>query len=175
MKVIIIASQNPVKTRAALNGFQRMFPHQAFELQSAPAASGVSAQPRSDSETLQGACNRALAAAQAYPQADYWVGIEGGVEDCGEQMTAFAWVAVMDRQQTGQGRTGAFFLPPAIAALIRQGKELGDADDIVFGQSNSKQKNGAIGLLTGNVIDRQALYEQAVILALLPFKNPTLY
>jgi non-canonical (house-cleaning) NTP pyrophosphatase len=75
----------------------------------------------------------------------------------------------------GKGRTGTFFLPPAVAALIQQGKELGEADDIVFAQSNSKQKNGAIGILTGDVIDRAALYEPAVIMALLPFKNPELY
>lgn len=175
MKVIVVASQNPVKARAALNGFRRMFPGDEFTLQTVPAPSGVSAQPCSDAETLQGACNRAQAAAQVRPEADFWVGIEGGVEPQGEQMTAFAWIAVQDGQQTGRGRTGTFFLPPAVAALIRQGKELGEADDIVFGQSNSKQKNGAIGLLTGDVIDREALYEQAVILALLPFKNPALY
>jgi non-canonical (house-cleaning) NTP pyrophosphatase len=49
------------------------------------------------------------------------------------------------------------------------------ADDIVFSCSNSKQDNGAVGLLTDNVIDRAQLYEQAVILALIPFKNERLY
>jgi len=59
--------------------------------------------------------------------------------------------------------------------LIRQGKELGEADDIVFGRSNSKQENGAVGLLTDNAIDRAQLYEHAMILALIPFKNEALY
>jgi non-canonical (house-cleaning) NTP pyrophosphatase len=68
-----------------------------------------------------------------------------------------------------------FFLPPEIAQLIRQGKELGEADDIVFGRQDSKRKNGAVGLLTGNVIDRLELYEGAVVLALAPFKNPELF
>jgi inosine/xanthosine triphosphatase len=31
-------------------------------------------------------------------------------------------------------------LPPKIVELLQQGMELGDADDIVFGQTNSKQK-----------------------------------
>ena len=75
----------------------------------------------------------------------------------------------------GKGRTGAFFLPESVANLVRHGKELGEADDIVFGRSNSKQANGAIGILTGDVVDRTQLYEQAVILALIPFKNPQLY
>ena len=57
---------------------------------------------------------------------------------------------------------------------MRQGIELGHADDQVFGRSNSKQQNGSVGLLTGDVVDRTAYYVQAVILALIPFKNPTL-
>ena len=58
---------------------------------------------------------------------------------------------------------------------MRQGLELGQADDIVFGRSNSKQANGAVGILTDDVIDRAQLYEPAVIFALIPFKNPDLY
>jgi non-canonical (house-cleaning) NTP pyrophosphatase len=59
--------------------------------------------------------------------------------------------------------------------LVRQGKELGEANDIVFERSNSKQNDGAIGLLTGNVIDRTKLYEHGVIMALVAFKNPEIY
>jgi inosine/xanthosine triphosphatase len=52
---------------------------------------------------------------------------------------------------------------------------LGEADDIVFGRKNSKTENGAIGLLTGNVINRAELYAHAVVLALVAFKNGELY
>jgi len=85
------------------------------------------------------------------------------------------WVVVRSGDRVGKARTGTFFLPAPVADLVRQGKELGEADDIIFGRSNSKQENGAIGLLTGNVIDRTQLYEHAVVLALVPFKNVGLY
>ena len=176
IKNIVVASQNPVKIQAVVNGFQRMFVDQEFAVQNISAPSGVSHQPRSNAETVQGAVNRAAEAARRLPKADYWVGIEGGVEDTAEgEMIAFAWVAIRDHDRLGSGRTGTFFLPPVVADLIRQGKELGEADDIIFGRINSKQDNGAVGLLTGNVIDRVQLYEQAVILALIPFKNSELY
>lgn len=175
MKTIVIASSNPVKIQVALNGFQRMFPDQAFAIQSVDVPSGVSAQPITSEETRAGALNRVHAAKEARPEADFWVGIEGGVEHENGSLAAFAWIAVLSPNASGQSRSGAFFLPPVIADLVRQGKELGDADDIVFGLSNSKQAMGAIGILTGGVVDRTALYEQAVILALVPFKNPELY
>ncbi len=175
MITLVIASQNPVKVQAAVNGFRRLFPDSEVKVVTVSAASGVSHQPLSDEETLQGALNRSVNAMSAYPHADYWIGIEGGVQPLADELTAFAWIVVRSRQRVGKARTGAFFLPTAVAELVRQGKELGEADDIVFNRSNSKQDNGAVGLLTDNVIDRAQLYEQAVILALIPFKNEKLY
>jgi inosine/xanthosine triphosphatase len=124
---------------------------------------------------MQGAVQRAQNACALKPEADYWVGVEGGIADEGQEMIAFAWVAVISDHRLGKARTGAFFLPKPIAALVRHGKELGDADDIFFGRVNSKQGDGAIGILTSNTVDRAALYEQAVILALVRFKNPAYF
>lgn len=175
MITLVIASTNPVKVQAAVNGFQRLFPDSALNVIAASVPSDVAQQPLSDAETLQGALNRSHRAQAAYPQADYWIGIEGGIQPMGQELAAFAWIVVRSPAMIGRARTGMFFLPPAIAELIRQGKELGEADDIVFGRSNSKQEDGAVGLLTDNVIDRTQLYEHAMILALIPFKNETLY
>jgi len=75
----------------------------------------------------------------------------------------------------GKGKTGSFFLPQKVAELVRQGMELGEADDIVFGKKNSKQANGAIGILTDDVITRTTYYVPAIIMALIPFKNEELY
>lgn len=175
MTHIIIASHNPVKILAARRAFERMFPGQEFEISSAGVPSGVSHQPFTSAETRQGALNRARGAAHAHPAADFWVGIEGGVEEDDGHLAAFAWVAVLSQSQEGLSRTGTFYLPPAVAELVRGGKELGEADDIVFQRSNSKQEQGAVGLLSGGVVDRAGLYEHAAILALLPFRNPELY
>ncbi|MGD2158793.1 MAG: inosine/xanthosine triphosphatase [Anaerolineales bacterium] len=175
MKSIILASQNPVKIRATKAGFQRMFPDLDFDISWVSVPSGVREQPVSDEETLRGAFNRAQAAKDLVHEADFWVGIEGGVEQSEYGMLAFAWVVILSNNHKGKGRTGAFFLPKKVAEIVRSGKELGDADDIVFGRVNSKQKQGAVGLLTEGVIERADFYEQAVILALVPFKKPGLY
>jgi inosine/xanthosine triphosphatase len=175
MTTLVIASTNPVKVRAADNGFRRLFPDTEVEVITVSVTSEVAQQPLSDEETLLGALNRSRNAQHAQPHADYWIGIEGGIQSNGQEMSAFAWIVVRSQNTIGKARTGTFFLPPAVAELIRAGKELGEADDIVFGRSNSKQENGAVGLLTDNVIDRMKLYEHAMILALIPFKNQNLY
>ena len=175
MKKIIIASKNPVKVNAVVNAFQKMFPTENFDAEGVSAASGVNKQPQNDSETFQGALNRAENASKV-TDADFWIGIEGGIEEKNSEMNAFAWVVVKAKDGSfGKSRTGTFFLPPKVAEFIKQGKELGEADDIVFGRTNSKQENGAVGILTNNVLDRTKYYTEAVILALIPFKNKNLY
>lgn len=172
---LIVASHNPVKVEASVGGLKQMFPDVHVKQLGVSVPSEVADQPMSDDETLQGAYNRVKNAMQAYPEADLWIGLEGGVQLIHQELTAFAWVVVRSRELTGKARSGTFFLPKAVAELVEQGIELGLADDMVFGSKNSKQAGGAIGLLTKNVLDRKMLYEQAVVLALVPFKNETLY
>lgn len=45
--------------------------------------------------------------------------------------------------------------------------------DEVFATENIKQKGGAISLLTQNQLTRSSVYQQALILALIPFTNPS--
>jgi len=176
LKKVIVASINPVKIEAAQIGFARMFPDESFDVQGVSAPSDISEQPMSSNETLMGATNRAEKVSKLGTEADYWIGIEGGVEDGNEELEVFAWVVVKRRDgKIGKGKTGSFFLPQKVAELVRQGVELGEADDIVFGRTNSKQTNGAIGILTDDVITRTTYYVPAVIMALIPFKNESLY
>lgn len=176
IKKVIIASENPVKIDAVKKGFAWMFSEEEFEFEGISVPSGVQDQPMDDNITLTGALNRADNAMAKLPHADFWVGIEGGIEKRSKrEMQAFAWIVVRSNQNIGKGKTGAFFLPYKVVELIDQGKELGEADDIVFGRDNSKQKSGAVGLLTGNVISRTDLYAQGVVLALIPFKQPQHY
>jgi inosine/xanthosine triphosphatase len=175
MKKVIIASKNPVKIQAVKNGFEKMFPSQEFEFISVSVPSNVADQPFSNDETFFGAQNRADNSSNEVKDADFYVGIEGGIEHVESEMEAFAWVVIKSADKYGKARTGTFFLPKQVVELITEGKELGEANDIVFRRNNSKQENGAVGILTGDVIDRTKYYTEAVILALIPFKNVYLY
>ena len=68
----------------------------------------------------------AAAAEELRPESDYWVGIEGGIEDgLGDDigaMTAFAWVVVRSIFGCGRARSGTFVLPDEVASLVREGR-----------------------------------------------------
>jgi inosine/xanthosine triphosphatase len=169
---VIVASKNPVKVGAARNAFQALFPGVAIELLSASVESGVSDQPMSDDETRRGARQRAKNAAAAMPDADFSVGMEGGIEVVDEQLMAFAWMVVQGASgDLSEARSVTLPLPPAVRELVDSGLELGDANDRVFATVNSKQSGGAYGLLTDGLYTRESVYKQTLIIALTPFVN----
>ena len=172
----VVASLNPVKLEAVQRAIARVLPDRTCRVSGASVESGVADQPRSDRETQRGARQRAHAARQERPDADYWIGLEGGVDDDGSDLLAFAWVAILDADGgAGRARSAAFLLPPVVASLVRSGVELGEADDRVFKRSGSKQQEGAVGLLTNGRLSRTDLYAQAVELAWIPFQQPRLF
>ncbi|MDF2156533.1 inosine/xanthosine triphosphatase [Algoriphagus sp. CAU 1675] len=174
-ELIIVGSKNPVKIGSVEDAFTLAF-SQSFIANGVSAASMVSDQPIGDEETLQGAKNRALNAKIAFPEASYWVGVEGGIAEDALGMSAFAWVYILDKEgKSGYAKTGSFYLPEAIRKLINSGMELGEADDHFFDRENSKQKGGAVGILTDGKLDRRVYYSQAVLLALIPFLNKNLF
>ncbi len=172
---IIIGSTNPVKISCVEKAFKKVFPHKRIKVKELEADSGVSNQPMGNEETLMGAINRSRFCRNQKPKADFWVGIEGGCKFRGTELEAFAWMVIKTKTKTGKARTASFFLPDEVARLVKEGMELGDADDMVFARKDSKQKNGAVGILTHDLIDRTSYYEQAMVLALIPFMNEEIY
>ena len=169
---VVVASHNPVKTAASQAAFEALLPKATLDVRGVAVESGVSDQPTSDEETRRGARNRANNASASEPDADYWVGLEGGIEVVEEQLMAFAWIAIRDRDgRISDARSATLPLPAAVKALIDQGLELGDANDRVFATLNSKQGGGAYGLLTDGLYTRESVYTQTAVLALLPFVN----
>lgn len=169
---VVVASHNPAKIRAVERAFGRVFSGNDPDIVSVAVPSGVAEQPRSDGETRQGAQNRARAARAAIPGADFWVGLEGGLEAVDGAWLASAWMVVLaaDGRQ-GQARTPTLPLPPAVQDLLHQGIELGDANDRVFGAQDSKRGGGAFGLLTDGRMTRGGVYAQTLELALLPLTH----
>ncbi len=170
----VVGSANPVKVGCVAAAASHYWPD--CETGGVETDSGVGHQPITDAEMQTGALNRAQRALAIDQTADYGVGIEGGVLDSSEGMWAYAWVVIIDRAgRIGAGQSGRFLLPTPIAAMVRDGLELGAADDIFFSRANSKQKEGAVGILSQGRITRQQLYEPAVTFALFRFINPDFY
>lgn len=168
VKKVVVASLNPAKVNAVKSAFVATFPQESFEFVGTSVASGVADQPMSNSETHRGALNRVKNAKCHIPDADYYVGLEAGIE---ENVT-FAWMVIETSTHRGESRSASLMLPPIVVEKLPGANELGDVMDEVFGTNNIKQKGGAISLLTQDQLTRSSVYHQALILALIPFTNP---
>jgi inosine/xanthosine triphosphatase len=167
---IVVASMNPVKIGATQQAFATLFPGAPLEMIAVDVDSGAGDQPDSDAATRRGALTRASRSRDVHPDADYWVGLEGGIEVIDEQLMAFAWMAVQGRSgDISTARSCTLPLPPAVKELVEGGLELGEANDRVFATINSKHGGGAFGLLTDGLYTREGVYCQTLIIALTPF------
>ncbi|HXT17437.1 MAG TPA: inosine/xanthosine triphosphatase [Gemmatimonadaceae bacterium] len=174
IRTIAVGSTNPVKCGAVRAVLAPLAPQAHVE--GIAVASTVSDQPFGDDETIRGALARATAARDALG-ADLGVGIEGGVvEQSDGRMRTCAWAAIIDKAgRSGVGGSLAMPLPDAVAAMIRDGLELGHAMDRLVGEHDTKRGKGAVGILTAGLVDRQRAYEVLVMYALAPFLSPDYY
>ena len=170
---IAVGSTNPVKIAAVGVVAARAFP--TAEVIGLSIDSGVPEQPWGDAETRRGALNRARAAL-TNTGADLGVGLEGGMVETEMGLMTCAWCVIVDPGgRVGVGGGVHMLVPPSVAQALRAGGELGPAMDELTGQHNTKQAQGAVGILTAGLSDRQLAYEQLVAMALAPFMQAEYY
>jgi len=173
LRLVAVGSTNPVKIAAVQAVLIPLAPQ--LRVEGVAADSTVSAQPWGDEETIHGARARAIAARRAL-DAELGVGIEGGVVETGGVLRTCAWAAVTahvgDADVVGVGGSLAMPLPPAVAAAVRGGAELGEAIDRLTRTVGTRRGRGAVAVRTGGLIDRQRAYEVILTYALAPLLTP---
>lgn len=171
--LIAVGSLNPVKIGAVSDAVSRCWP--AAQITGVDVDTGVSPMPLSDAECIAGARNRAHAARRAL-DADYGVGLEGGVNPEAIGLMLLGWVVICHRDgREGIACTAKIPLPPAIAARVRAGAELGPLMDALLQVEEVRKQGGASGALTAGLVPRRAKFAQAVAYALSPFVAPEFY
>lgn len=174
-----VGSKNPAKVSAVKTAFESMGFDQV-DVTSMEVPSGVSDQPFSDEETVQGALNRARGVMQKATEMgedlDYAIGLEGGVHETNLGLFLCNWGAIVNKSgQQGVGAGHRVLLPEAIAGELRTGRELGSVIDEWASGSNIRNKEGALGVLTRNHITRSSMFRDVVFCAFAAFFHPNDY
>jgi len=167
---VVVGSKNPVKVGAVEEAFKKYWSE--CEVVGIEVESGVDVQPRSERETMNGARNRAR---RCLGDAEYGVGIEGGVCEIEGKMFECAWTCVVSRDGVeGLGGGLYFELPGKIAEKIRRGGELGPIMEQIM-KFDVKRTSGAIGIFTKDQLDRKSAYVQIVLSAMIRYVSPEWY
>jgi inosine/xanthosine triphosphatase len=190
MKKIIVAvgSIRKPKLRAvmkALDAFApKLVPDGDFEVVGVEMESGVSPTPTSCEELMRGARQRVEALVQLARETSkpwrFFVGLEGGLEvlqdDRSRRVFLESWAYVSDGARGFYGRSGSIELPEELAhEVLERGSELSDAIDRFAGAVGIRDGQGAWGVLSGDLIQRDESFRVAVITAFAPFYNARMY
>lgn len=172
---IFVGSTNPVKINAVITAASETWPQVSVTGLDVP--SQIREQPLSDEETRQGAANRARAALAAGLKTltetlandqVLGVGLEGGVlTDSNQDMWSTVWITVIDQEGNLFEANGARFkVDPIVAEPIKKGEEMGPIIAQIVGQDDVRSKQGMIGVITANFVDRTEEYSGIAKMAL---------
>ncbi|KAJ3281529.1 hypothetical protein HDU79_010684, partial [Rhizoclosmatium sp. JEL0117] len=143
--LVAVGTTNPTKLNAVKSALQTIFPNQTIIVKGVKVPSGVSDQPLSDVETIEGAVNRAKRALELVSEAAYGIGVEGGIDKVGENYFGFGWTAVVDRQgAVGTGCSARFQVPMKVMKPILEGEEMAVVIDRVSGLVDNRSGAGAM-------------------------------
>ena len=174
---VLIGSENRVKIESARQSFSKFF--NPLDIHKLRVDSGVSAQPINE-ETFTGAKNRAEHAKRINDEqslnANFFVGIEGGILHLHKRWFQFTVIYILDSQHRESfGTTGLYELPNWIVEKLLAGIELSHIIDELAKDTNTKEKQSASGFFTNGAVDRLQNYTQAITFALIPFLQDNLY
>lgn len=139
---------------------------------------GLKPQPIGLEEIVEGAKRRALHARGSFPGCDFAVGVEAGIFfAAGVPLDVQAAYVVSGSGGESLGFSPAFPLPRRFVDGLLGGRyrELEEAADEHFGTSGIGEKGGLVKLLTKSRVTREDLTYYAVLMALIPFENRSLY
>ncbi len=155
MVKIAIGTKNPAKIKAAELSCKEL----GGELLSVNVPSGVSEQPFSDEETMEGALNRARNALDE-TGADFGIGLEGGVVETPYGLFVCNWGALVSRAGDQFIAGGARIkLPDAVAKELTHGRELGPVMDEYTKKQDIRKSEGAVGVFSNGRITRDRMFE----------------
>lgn len=172
--LVAVGSISPVKVEATRKAFSMYF--HDFRLESVAVPSGVNPYPWSDGEMLEGALNRARGALKVFPEADFVVGLEGGLQQLETWMMVKQIAVVISGGEVGVGMSSGYDCPRGILEQIKPQKESNRQNiDAFFGESEILSSIGPIGVLTRSKMTRTDSSMDAVICALTKFVSPEYY
>lgn len=150
---VYLGSTNPVKIKA----IQKVIDTNVIAIE---VNSEVSNQPFSDEETIKGAYNRAINISEKGLR----FGLEAGVQMVNDIMFLVNWGVLIDEEDNVYYAGGTRIpLPEEIKSeLLKREKELADIMDQYFHTYNIKHNQGAIGILTNGLVNREEIFVHIV-------------
>lgn len=172
--IVAVGSTNQTKIDPVKEIFSHHF--KDVDVVGVSVSSGVREQPLHDDEMFQGALNRAREALKAVKDAQYGVGIEGGLHQYSYGWFERSLVVIVNKKgEVGIGSSGGLALPTSVIERIEKGETLEQAIDALFGTKKIGSGIGMFGIMTKGVVTRSEGVKHGVAFALARFLHGDLF
>lgn len=173
---VVVGSRNLAKIEGVRRAFSLLGPVMVKPVE---VRTSVGPQPMTLRDTIRGAVERAVGAMR--DGFNYSVGVEAGLYRFPPALTSYMEVqvaALLDNEGgVTLGMSPSFEFPKRVVEALERG-EAPEAEIVaeeITGIKGIGERGGAISFLTRGRLDRTALTELAVLMALVPRLNPRLY
>jgi inosine/xanthosine triphosphatase len=175
--IVAVGTSNPVKVRAVENVFSKFF---SVTVVMKRVPSKAPPQPIGLDVTIEGAISRARGALEAAHEAELGVGIEAGIIPIPKTISGYMdqqFAAIVDRSGRVTLGGGPSFEYPRflVKRVLEERIEVNNVMVELTGEPFIGHKEGAIGYFSKGSLNRTALTELAVLMALIPRLNADLY
>lgn len=173
--IIAVGSVNKTKIDPVKDVFTKHF--KGVKVVGVKVESGVSDQPKNEDEMYKGALNRAKGALRKVKNADYGVGIEGGIHKRSYGWFEHSLVVIVDKKgNIGVGSSGGLALPDrVINKILKENMNLEEAVDEIFGTKQIGEGIGMFGVFTKGYVTRTSGVAHGVAFALARFLHNKVY
>ena len=159
--IIGIGTTNKAKIAAVQTGVSELL-NGELKFEAYKTESGVSDQPFSDEETIQGAINRAASVIEM-ANANIGIGLEGGVVQTEFGMFLCNWGALAEKGKEPIIAGGArILLPETVSERLLHGEELGPVMDDYCQKEGIRHHEGAMGIFTNGAVNRDEMFQHTV-------------
>lgn len=170
--LVVVGSTNPTKLESVRQAFSIVWPDEVWNFTAVEVESAVAEQPKDELETITGARHRAKECLRQRPDADYFVGLEGGIYQLEGTWFVSDWAVVLDKKgREGLAGTPRYAIPEKIMRHVTDDFHLSAAIEKELGHIDIGKAHGYSGLTTGNHLTRTVSNRDAVIIALAPFSR----
>jgi len=122
---IIVGTKNKDKVKIVKGALKKL--NLDVDIDSVEVDSGIVEQPLDKETTRKGAINRAKRARKSKPEADFWIGLEGGLHEYGDGYHLVTFACLVDKdgvQYIGEGEE--IHLPDEVSKRVKRGEWFGD-------------------------------------------------
>jgi len=175
---IHIGSKSPTKVKAITDIVKDYDLFKNATCENFAVQSGVSDQPMTMQETINGAKNRAE---RCFEGADYSFAIESGLMEVPETKSGYMNIsvcAIYDGREFHLGIASLFEYPKEVIRLVKEkGLEISHAFKAAGFTDKDKigYEEGVIGAVTKGRVNSEKYFKEAVVAALIHLENPDMY